>query len=49
MFVADENNNYYPVPVYINGATNAVNRFFLQDTFSLPLTSKLVVAQTVTL
>lgn len=49
LFVADHNKNYYQVPIYVNGKTDAVSRFFLQDTFSVPLTSKLTVATSVSL
>lgn len=49
LFVADENKQYYQVPVYVNGKTEAVMRFFLEDTFSVPITSKLTVATSISL
>jgi hypothetical protein len=49
LLVADHLNNSYQVPVYINSNTDAVTRFFLQDTFSAPNSSKLTVASSITL
>lgn len=49
LFVADHTGSYYQVPVYVNGGTDPVGRFFLQDTFSLAGSGKLTFAQTLTL
>lgn len=49
LFVADPSGAYYQVPVYINAGADPVGRFFLQDTYSLPNSSKLTYAQSLTL
>jgi hypothetical protein len=47
LFIADNNKAYFNVPVYVNSQTNAVKRFFLADTFSVPLSGKLTVATSI--
>lgn len=49
LMVADHQNKYHLVPVFIDDKSEPVSRFFLEDTFSQPISGKLSVCYSLTL